>query len=129
MSVRKAKAAETRATLLEAAKRLFADCGYLNTKFTDITEEAGRAMGSFYEYFASKDDLLQALLRGMEDRADELVDTTVHPREHDLTDRAQLRQHPACAWMVFREHAPVVTALFQSTTAANPARAQPGAAW
>ncbi|THV26750.1 TetR/AcrR family transcriptional regulator [Glycomyces paridis] len=126
MGVRKARAAETRAVLLEAARRRFAEHGYLNTKITDITKEAGRATGSFYEHFADKEAILQALLEGMEERADELVDTTVHPREHDLTDREQLRQHIAVSWTVFREHAPVVSALFQSMVAAPPGS---GRAW
>ncbi|WP_084546662.1 TetR/AcrR family transcriptional regulator [Glycomyces arizonensis] len=126
MGIRKARAAETRAALLDAARRLFGERGYLNTKITDITKEAGRSTGSFYEHFASKDELLMAMLQGMEDRADELVDTTVHPREHDLTDRAQLRQHIEVGWTVMREHAPVVSALFQSMIAAEPGS---GRAW
>jgi len=125
MGARKDKAAQTEAALKAAARRLFADHGYLNTKITDITAAADRATGSFYEHFASKEDLLQALLADMHQQAGSAFDDDDRPR-HDLTDPAQLREHLAVAWGVMRENRPVVTALFESALAAGPAS---GALW
>jgi AcrR family transcriptional regulator len=125
MGVRKVRAAETEAALKEAARRLFADRGYLNTKITDITAAAGRATGSFYEHFASKEDLLRVLLADMHEQAGSQFDSAEHP-PHDLTDPGQLRDHLAVAWNVMRGNRSVMSALFESATAAGPAS---GALW
>ena len=125
MGVRKAKAAETEDALKAAALREFAERGYLNTKITDITAAADRATGSFYQHFASKEDLLQALLADMHAQAGSAFDDGGHP-QHDLTDPDQLREHLAAAWGVMRDYRPVMTALFESAMAAGPAS---GALW
>jgi len=125
MGVRKIRAAETEAALKEAARRLFADRGYLNTKITDITAAAGRATGSFYEHFASKEDLLRVLLADMHEQAGSHFDSAEHP-PHDLTDPGQLRDHLAVAWNVMRGNRSVMSALFESAMAAGPAS---GALW
>jgi AcrR family transcriptional regulator len=108
-TTRKERAAETEAALKAAAKRVFATRGYLNTKITDITAEAGRAAGSFYNHFPSKEALLEALLADMLAAGDA---ATLDP-EHspDFTDRASIRWHVATFWTVYRTHLPVFVAL------------------
>ena len=125
MGMRKAQAAETGEALKAAARREFAERGYLNTKVTDITAAANRATGSFYQHFAGKEDLLQALLADMRAQGSATFDDGGHP-PHDLTDPAQLRDHLAAGWGVMRDNRPVMTALFESAMAAGPAS---GALW
>ena len=54
--------ARTRAGLLAAARQLFAGRGMERTTIAEIAEQADIAIGSFYNYFATKEELLEALL-------------------------------------------------------------------
>ncbi|WP_236795784.1 TetR/AcrR family transcriptional regulator [Amycolatopsis sp. GM8] len=109
---RKDKAAETEAALKEAAKRLFADRGYLNTKITDITAEAGRAAGSFYNHFAGKEELLEALLTDMSAESDEAATQAGH--KSDFADPDAIRWHVQAYLDFYRKNAPTMRALQQA---------------
>jgi AcrR family transcriptional regulator len=54
--------ARTRSALLAAGQRLFGEQGFDATTVAEIAEDADVAIGSFYNYFATKDELLAALL-------------------------------------------------------------------
>lgn len=109
---RKEKAAETEAALKAAAKRVFARKGYLNTKITDITAEAGRAAGSFYNHFAGKEELLEALLQDMAASGDESADSEDHLA--DFSDPAAVRWHVKQYWDFYRDNAATMLALRQA---------------
>ena len=64
------KSEETRRALLDAAARLFAEHGYHDTSVPDIVREVGVGHGTFYEYFASRRDILLALTRPITDTRD-----------------------------------------------------------
>lgn len=51
-----------REQILEAAGAVFAERGYHNASINDIIEKAGIARGTFYLYFASKHNILEAIL-------------------------------------------------------------------
>lgn len=52
----------TRARLIDAAKRVFASKGYQATRVSDVVEAAGVAQGTFYLYFASKEEAFRQLV-------------------------------------------------------------------
>jgi AcrR family transcriptional regulator len=52
----------TRARLIEAARRIAATRGIEATPISEITEEAGVGVGSFYNHFATKEKLLEAVI-------------------------------------------------------------------
>jgi AcrR family transcriptional regulator len=55
------KGRQTRETIEQAARKLFAERGFHGTTLSDITSAAGRSPAVFYRYFADKEDLLAAL--------------------------------------------------------------------
>ena len=69
-----------KAQILEAAARLFAEQGYLATTINDILEAVGIAKGTFYHHFASKQEVLDALIAHQVSvqvaQAEALVDAT-----------------------------------------------------
>ena len=110
---RRQRAAGTEVALKHAARDVFAERGYLNTKITDITAAAGRATGSFYNHFASKEELLEALLRDMLAAADEaVVDVAGH--DADLSKLSAIRWHVAAFWRFYQAHLPEMIAVKQA---------------
>lgn len=58
----------TRAALIAAARAVFERDGFSDSRLTDITAEANCSTGSFYTYFDSKEQILEAVLAdSMED--------------------------------------------------------------
>lgn len=53
--------AERRIELIEAAERLFVKKGYDETAVSDIVKEIKVGQGTFYHYFRSKEDILEAV--------------------------------------------------------------------
>lgn len=80
-SLRDRHAALTRATILEAARRLFARQGFAGTAVRPIAEEAGVAVQTLYSTFGSKQGVLLALV-------DTIRDATAAPDLWDAIERA-----------------------------------------
>lgn len=59
---------ETRGRLLEAAEEVFGAIGYHDASIVKITEQAGVGQGTFYLYFASKQDIFDELIRDLNRR-------------------------------------------------------------
>src|SRR4051794_38230484 len=51
--------------ILNGAREEFGDRGFFDSTIVGITQRAGVALGTFYTYFDSKEELFQALVRDM----------------------------------------------------------------
>ncbi len=64
---RSRKGAATRARLLDAARLVFEDTGFLEARISDIAERAGLSHGSFYHYFESKEQVFREVAEVQEE--------------------------------------------------------------
>lgn len=87
---------DTRQRILDVAADLFIEQGYAGTSVRDISERLGMTKGSLYYHFASKEDVLNALVTPLIEDLDEFIadaaaagrtDATLVDRLVDLLDR------------------------------------------
>src|SRR6476659_3385573 len=62
---RTARGERTLRKILDAAREEFGERGFSDSSIVGITQRAGVALGTFYTYFDSKEELFQALVRDM----------------------------------------------------------------
>ena len=65
---RSGKGERTRERLVEAAKEIFEEHGFLNARVDDIVARAEQSHGSFYYYFNSKEDVFRAIAAALDER-------------------------------------------------------------
>lgn len=76
IGVRSREGRQTRDAIVAAAARLMQIKGYHATSLDDVLKESGVGKGSFYHYFASKEDLGHAIL---EEAVTSIIARTVDP--------------------------------------------------
>jgi AcrR family transcriptional regulator len=91
---RSRKGVQTRARLVEAAKGVFEDDGFLNARISDIAERAGLSHGSFYHYFDSKDEVFLEVAQAQEEwlSSDSIVDSGLLDPSSGASVRERLRE-------------------------------------
>jgi AcrR family transcriptional regulator len=108
-----AQGRQTMRRLLEAGLAVFAEMGLQASRVEDIVRRAQTSHGTFYLYFANKDDLFKALLRDalrdMEIITDEFPVVTPNP-----AGRAALRNWVRKFCEVYSAHATVIMILSQA---------------
>ena len=98
----------TRSRLMEAAVEEFARCGFSQANINRISEAAGFARGTIYNYFSSKAQLMAELIEQVAEQNCEFITAQVY-QEHDPRRRLErfyqagfefVAQHPAQARLI-----------------------------
>src|SRR3954452_9265339 len=83
-----ARSEDTRERIHEAGLELFDERGYTGTSVRDLAERCGLTPGALYNHYASKDDLLFAIVDRVHDLADDVLSRAL--READGGAEAKL---------------------------------------
>jgi AcrR family transcriptional regulator len=89
---RSRKGAETRARLLEAAKKVFEEDGFLDARISDISKRAKLSHGSFYHYFDSKEQIFREVAEAQERMLTAPPETGAAAKSLPASERERIRR-------------------------------------
>ena len=110
---RSRKGARTRTRLLEAAKAVFEESGFLEARISDIAERAGLSHGSFYHYFDSKEQIFREVAAAIEEELTAPVDAVILDPESTAAPRDRIREGIRRHLVSYREEAPIMGVIEQ----------------
>jgi AcrR family transcriptional regulator len=105
----RAQGRKTMTRLLDAGLRVFGDRGYHAARVDDVVRAARTSHGTFYLYFASKEDLLRALAVSCAEEMDALAGA-LGPVGPGVEGRAELRSFLDQFFGTYRRYGPVIRA-------------------
>jgi len=113
-----ARGRQTRDKLLQAAEIEFGNQGFHDASVSGITQKAGVALGTFYTYFESKEEIYRALVGYMSHR----VRSWIAERIADSPDRLSAESDGLQAYLEFvREHPGLYRIISEAEFVANDA--------
>jgi len=112
----RAQGRRTMRKLFDAGMRVFAERGYHAARVDDIVRAARTSHGTFYLYFANKEDLLRALAVDCADEMTKLADG-IGPIGPDENGYEELRAFLAQFVTTYRRYGPVIRAWMEDQVA------------
>lgn len=108
------KGRQTRAKILNAARKVIAKHGFVAMRVGDVATEAGLSLGAFYRYFENKDDIFSNLIA---DIHEELFSAS-RAVDNDLSSApyAALREANYGYLKHYYENRDIMRALFEAVT-------------
>ena len=84
ISNREKKKLANRQNILDAAALVFKNTGFSESSISDIMKAANLGVGTFYNYFDTKEQLLLALLKDLADKLESAVDDGINKKFSSL---------------------------------------------
>ncbi len=112
----RAQGQKTLAKLLDAGLTVLGDRGYAAARVDDIVREAKLSHGTFYLYFANKEDLFAALAEECS-RDMRALAASLGPVDHRPEGEAELRRWLAEFLAIYRRHGPIIRAWMEDQVA------------
>jgi AcrR family transcriptional regulator len=107
-----ARGERTRIAFREGARQVIAEKGFLRTTIAEIAAAAGRSPASFYNYYLSKEDLLEELadeFRRETEEARDLGELPAGTPMYELMHRAA-----GAYWAAYKRHRAELVGVFQT---------------
>ena len=89
---RSSKGLRARARLLDGAKQVFEENGFLEARISDIAERAGLSHGSFYHYFESKEEIFREVAATVDERLSAPLDSVILDSASNAPPRERIRE-------------------------------------
>jgi AcrR family transcriptional regulator len=110
---RSRKGIQTRARLLEAAKQVFEEDGFLDARISDIAERAGLSHGSFYHYFESKEEIFREVAAAVEEHLSAPLDSVILDRSSTASPHERIREAIRRHFESYRKEAKIMGVIEQ----------------
>ncbi len=110
---RSRKGEQTRARLLDAAKQVFEESGFLDARISDIAERAGVSHGSFYHYFDSKEQIFREVTEVVQEQLGAPMGDVVLAPGSELPPSERLREGLRRHFETYRDDARMMRVIEQ----------------
>jgi AcrR family transcriptional regulator len=110
---RSRKGAQTRARLLDAAKEIFEENGFLDARISDISERAGLSHGSFYHYFDSKEEIFREVAAVIDEELSAPVTSIILDPSSSATPRERIHEAIRLHFESYRKEARILGVIEQ----------------
>ncbi|MBO0727952.1 MAG: TetR/AcrR family transcriptional regulator [Acidimicrobiaceae bacterium] len=101
--------------MVDAARQVFVEKGFLESSVADIVERAGVAHGTFYHYFESREDVLREIAEDADQRLNALMGEMVLHRSPGVSPSQRIRDGVRALLVAYAAQAQIMAVLEEAS--------------